>query len=632
MSILRVSLVLLRSVPPANVRPPSWYEGLFFDLVHGVAAFWHAQSRGQLLIMGSAWDWYDMSGDAPDLIDRAGTLSFAVDIATNRQGRDLSGTDMIVAYCAVPATVEVNGGSFGIAVNQPGPKTGIVGKGGTGLDFWAHEFGHQLGLDHSYGNPAYKNSVWSGLGEYGDPHCVMSAQGYGGRGTPYRPVSPRDGDPEYAVLPPSLNGGSLLGRNWIDAHRHNLKDGVGDFVIERQETWAGAGPLMQAVELSDGNGRTYVVEHRQKIGWDMGLQDPLVIVSAVSGSTADVAHPGTHSATHLGEIRLPVQLGTAQSVFNGSGFGVEVLEILPTAVRVRVGPGPAHSRPVHLTVDQQTLRTENRGTGTETFARGDLLCLEGDWTWSLQDPYEESSYQVSMPDSRQLTVGWTIDGEPAPGPSGDVLVAAKPCTKTDAKLAFKTNARIVRLSYSIETTATGSVLKLRNDPSDGSFEGMVAYHLATDLGTATGSLPYHFEGRTYVYPPAFYEAYGRCLKAEVAGKIIQVKKKLDLKGDDLEKIDRARRPLVGPLLEALAVVREQHGLADYRRALSFARRELKVAVLDPIATSTKPFRVRLGSSAATNDTQFGSVNFDPAADVRPRTRNRAHVTSNRHRR
>jgi hypothetical protein len=632
MSILRVLLVLLRSVPAVNVRPPSWYEELFFDLVHGVSAFWQVQSRGQLYITGSASDWYDMSADTPNLLDRSGTLSFALDVATNRQGRDLSGTDMIVAYCAVPATVEVNGGSVGIAANQAGPGTGIVGKGGTGLDFWAHEFGHQLGLDHSYGNSSYKNSVWSGFGEYGDPHCVMSAQGYGGRGTPYWPSSPRDGDPEYSVLPPSLNAGSLLGRNWIDAHRHNLKDGVGDFVIERQETWAGAGPMMQAVELSDGNGRTYVVEHRQKVGWDKGLPDPLVIVSAVAGSTADMAHPGTHSATHLGEIRLPLPLGTAQSVFNGPGFGVEVLEILPTAVRVRVGPTPARPRQVQFTGDQQTLRTDNLGTGTETFVRGDLLCLEGDWNWSLQDPYEEWTYRVSLPDSRQSTVEWTVDGRPVADGSGDVLVAGKSCTKTDAKLAFKTNARTVRLAYSIESTAIGSVLKLRNDPSVGSFDGMVAYRLATDIGTATGGAPYHFQGRTYVYPPSFYEAYGRCLKAEIAGKIIQVKKKLDLKGDDLEKIDRERRPLVGPLLDALAVVREQHGLADYRRALSFARRELKVADLDPVATSTKPFRVRLGSSAATNDTQFGSVTFDPAPNVRPGTRRRTRVTSNGHRR
>jgi len=606
MATLRTAVLLFRSIRTVFLKPMSWYQEYFFDLGHGQAAYWWHQTQGDVLISGQVFDWVNMGTNPPQLADRNQMLAYAVGVMEQNQGVDFSSFDSIVLYLALPTGVAADGGTGGVTSSGGRGHKGLVGTRGTAFDFWAHEFGHHLGLDHSYGAPSYKNAPWSGFGEYGHPHCVMSAQGYGGKGTPFYPAAPRDGLNEYAGLGPSVNAATAEGRNWIKAHHHNLAGGVGEYTIESRDVWRGPRPSVeQAVEIAGPGGRTHVVEYRRSLGWDQGLPSPSVIINDAQGSTADLAHPGTSSATYLGAIRLPITLGAPSLVFNGQGFGVEVLEwsAAQQTVRLRITPGRVRPRSFSTKQDRRLLRTEVLARGTHTFEPGKVLCLEGTWDWELVDPYQEWRFEVASPDPAQLQVEWTIDGVPAPDAMGSLLLVDKECSRNDADLVEAKSTRFVTTTYAVEPTLNGSVLRIQNNPAVGAFTGEVGYRYRTDIGLAEGAFDYDFEGRAYRYPPEFYERWERCLKAfKDANKPRQ---KYKLRPEIWERLNVDRRILVEDYLDALAAVREVHGTQAYRLALGMVSRSLGLPDLEPVAVSAAPLRIPVGRSAEVDDTPFG---------------------------
>src|SRR5262249_8648054 len=142
-----------------------------------------------------------------------------------------------------------------------------------------------------------------------------------------------------------------LGRGWIDAHVHQLPGTQADYDVRSRHFGSKSSYLgPQGVEIRGTDGKTYVIEFRENADWDAGQGTAAVIVNAAHGSTADAAYPTIHSATYLSMLRLPISFGGGGSVYNGSGFCVQILDVMAWShsARIRVRPGSVSSPSVEI--------------------------------------------------------------------------------------------------------------------------------------------------------------------------------------------------------------------------------------------------------------------------------------------
>jgi hypothetical protein len=193
--------------------------------------------------------------------------------------------------------------------------TAAIGGDDVALPEIAHEFGHGVGLNHSWSNDVtWKDASWAGGGEYDNPWDLMSAANV------Y--VDPTGA---FGGGPPDLDAHHLDEMGWLPKSRV-LTLGV-DGILSRTVTLAAqthpeaSGYLLARIPF-DASDRFhyYTVEYRTPDGWDSGIPASIVMINEVKDNSSYY------------QTTLIRQLGS----FAGTGDGPPVQSINLNGVAITV--------------------------------------------------------------------------------------------------------------------------------------------------------------------------------------------------------------------------------------------------------------------------------------------------------
>jgi hypothetical protein len=255
----------------APLHPKSYYEDMLVNSgTKGLADYIHDVSYGASSVEGSVSDWL--------------TEPFTTDHESGRKNRRQRWRDCIAT---------ANGGRFKkpkkrvYVITAPGvdlvgfENSGAVGQdsnpkkktnAGTALPEMAHEFGHGIGLMHSFGdNFTFKDG--GSPGEYDNPWDLMSAA--------HIFVDPTGA---FGGGPPVLEAQHLDEMGWLPMSRI-LTVGAGGVTSQTVTlaalTHPSASGYLMARVLFDPKDRFhyYTVEYRVKDGWDSGIPQNTLLIN-----------------------------------------------------------------------------------------------------------------------------------------------------------------------------------------------------------------------------------------------------------------------------------------------------------------------------------------------------------------
>lgn len=194
--------------------------------------------------------------------------------------------------------------------------TGAIGGDDVALPEIAHEFGHGIGLQHSWSNDiTWKDVSWAGWGEYDNPWDLMSAANV------YTDPTGAFGDG-----PPDLDAHHLDELGWIPKSRI-LTLGVDGILSRTGVTLAAlthpeaSGDLLVRVPFDSSDPlHFYTVEYRTPDGWDAGIPAAIVMINEVK------TNGGYYQTT------LQRQLGS----YAGTGDGPPVQSLSANGVTISV--------------------------------------------------------------------------------------------------------------------------------------------------------------------------------------------------------------------------------------------------------------------------------------------------------
>ena len=262
--------------------------------------------------------------------------------------------------------------------------TGAIGGDDVALPEIAHEFGHGVGLNHSWSNDTtWKDVSWAGPGEYDNPWDLMSAAnvfvdptGDFGGGPPFLDAHHLD---ELGFLPKShiftLGVDGILSRTiTLDALTHP----------------EAAGSLLVRIPF-DSNDRFhyYTVEYRVADGWDAGIPGSIVMINEIKNNgsyyqTTLLRQLGSYAGTGNGP---PVQSlnenGVTISVQSTSGnqatIKVSTQLALPCAQGFVWREASSIDRVCVVPATRTQAKNDNAAAGSRHVS-GSTTCLQG-YVW-----------------------------------------------------------------------------------------------------------------------------------------------------------------------------------------------------------------------------------------------------------
>ena len=246
--------------------PASFYRSYFFEQVGGgLGDYYREVTNSQVNVVGSVFGWLDIGHTRAE--HDAGPHNF-----TQRQRAYNWG---LAAARAIG--VPVDAFSHRVVIVNLASDHGAIGIGdgmlishGVNADFnhvfMEHEFGHVLGLQHSWSTPPDH--------EYDDDYCIMSAFTRG-LTFPLTVLGVR------SSAGPSPNGayirqlGGLTGGQLLELSDAQLPRTISLSALGQADV---AGPQVAIIDPSGGRKNTIYVEVRHPSGWDRGIGAQTVLL------------------------------------------------------------------------------------------------------------------------------------------------------------------------------------------------------------------------------------------------------------------------------------------------------------------------------------------------------------------
>lgn len=507
----------------ANAQP-AWpdhaYTGCFLPIrPSGASRYWQDCTFGLINLEGSVvFPWRVLGIDKPNVsLDRRVVLPHAIERGLD-EGFPLHDFKYVLAM-VIPNIPGVNAQGQQYWPIDGGGAPGVSTRGGTwscallsetdGHQFFAHEFGHMIDFDHSWGRKS------GAPAEYADPYCVMSAEDYG---TNTRPVWTSAPDPFmpvhadywqgmapapaaatlYHYLPEFTTAGYAveLGSNFANVPRSIRLNAL-------DKRWK---PCLGVVSVP-GTNTKYTVEYRRQSGWDRAVQ-PAVVIHSI-GPTGNPNQP--IGAIYEGRIPIPHQ---GDIDWRSADKRVVVLldsvETDGSAVEVTIG-GSNLVEPYSAAIEIF------EGGGSELVEEGYAevfvppICGKQRFKFYIDHQDTVIRCVAAASGFDQPKFGWKVNGIPVLLPNTPTVV---PTISTPVVAHFPrpdsetTESRVARLAFSFE----GNVLELKARREDGNYQLNIEVTVTESGGgqPAIGNATAKVTGVIVSYESAYYEAVKAC--------------------------------------------------------------------------------------------------------------------------